>query len=83
MEKVTKPIKINENKEKNQENKKADNNFIRVDSPVNDNESNIILFKYNNIQTKAKKEDKKEEKSKNIISHDKEIREDSIIYFTQ
>lgn len=83
MEQIEKQIKTNENNDQNQKNKKNDNNIVRLDSPVNDNESNIILFKYNNLKSENKKTDIKEEKNNNIISHDKEIMEDSIIYFTQ
>jgi len=85
MEQKIKPIKIDdENKQKDKEKNKNENNF-RIDSPVTDNESNIILFKYNNTQNEINKNNvnEKKDKNKDIISHDKEIMEDSIIYFTQ
>ena len=96
MEQNIRPIKINNEikQEDNKEKKKLDNSsLIRLDSPVTDNESNIILFKYNNIQAELNKTniEKDNNKSMNIntnanintISHDKEIMEDSIIYFNQ
>lgn len=79
-----KPLKINDlNKGEGKEKAKNKNNLIRLDSPNNDNESNTILFQYNNVIIENNKDNKKEEKNKNIYSHDKEIMEDSIIYFTQ
>ena len=96
MEQNIKPIKINDEikQEDNKDKKKLDNSsLIRLDSPVTDNESNIILFKYNNLQAELNKKNIEKDNNKNIntntninistISHDKEIMEDSIIYFNQ
>ena len=84
MEQNIKPIKINDLiKDEHKDQKKSPNNsFMRLDSP--DNESKTILFKYNNLQPEP--ESNKQEKSiekKSSISHDKEIMEDSILYFTK
>ena len=88
MEQNIKPIKINELiQDESKDRKKSPNNiFIRLDSP--DNESNTIIFKYTNLRPESEPESETN-KPKNItekksaISHDKEIMEDSIIYFTQ
>ena len=64
--------------------KPNNNTIMRVDSPNLDNESNTILFKYNsNLIENIKESIKNQEKNKNIYSHDKEIMEDSIIYFSK
>ena len=91
MEQNIKPIKIDDlTKEENKDTKKSINtNFIRIDSPVN--ESKTILFKYPNLPTESESEtesnnqfkQKKNIEKKNVISHDKEIMEDSIKYFHQ
>lgn len=83
MEPNIKPIKINEEiKDEKKEKPKSDKNeFMRIDSPNNpiiDNES--IIFKFNNIPIKISGNIEKERVSQ---SHDKEIKEDSIIYFTK
>jgi hypothetical protein len=76
-----KQIKINDLiKEDNKEKEKIKKTLIRLDSPINDNESNTILFTYPNDNNKVVKN---VQNNKNIYSHDKEIMEDSIIYFTQ
>ena len=79
METNIKPIKIDEIKEKD-ENKEKNNKsgFIRIDSPNADNES--IYFKFNNISNQNNTILYKEKMTQ---SHDKEIKEDSIIYFTK
>ena len=80
MEQKIKPITFdNENKQLDKEKQKNENMIL--DSPTIDNESKLILFKYNNIPIEAN--EKKINEKKDIISHDKEIMEDSIIYFTQ
>ena len=79
METNIKPIKIDEIKEKSKVNEKNDKSgFIRIDSPNSDNES--IYFKFNNI---SNQKNVIEYKRKTSQSHDKEIKEDSIIYFTK
>lgn len=79
MEPNIKPIKIDEIKGESGEKKKIEKtDFIRIDSPNIDNES--IIFKFNNISIKASGNIEKE---KITPSHDKEIKEDSIIYFTK
>ena len=79
METNIKPIKIDEIKEKSKVNEKNDKSgFIRIDSPNSDNES--IYFKFNNI---SNQKNTIEVKRKTSQSHDKEIKEDSIIYFTK
>jgi hypothetical protein len=76
-----KQIKINDLiKEDNKEKEKIKKTLIRLDSPINDNESNTILFTYPNDNNKVVKN---VQNNKNIYSHDKEIMEDSIIYFSQ
>ena len=88
MEQNIKPIKINELiKDDAKDGKKSPNiNLIRLDSP--DNESNTIIFKYTNLHPESEPESETS-KPKNItekksaIFHDKEIMEDSIIYFTK
>ena len=84
MEQSIKPIKIDdiENKKENKETKKDEKGFIRLDSPVNDNESKI-LFKYGNNNSNSKDNTENNDKINKNISHDKEIMEDSIIYFSQ
>ena len=84
MEQSIKPIKIDdiENKKENKETKKDEKGFIRLDSPVNDNESKI-LFKYGNNNSNSKENTENNDKINKNISHDKEIMEDSIIYFSQ
>ena len=81
---MPKPIKISS---ENAEKSKKGSSIQRLDSPVIDNESNKILFSYNNATNPSKQEtDNKEIKktgNKNNSSHDKEIMEDSIIYFTK
>ncbi len=78
------PIKINS---ENAEIAKKGSNLQRLDSPVIDNESNTILFNYSNVVNKNKQEINgkqiKKIENKSISSHDKEIMEDSIIYFTK
>jgi hypothetical protein len=78
------PIKISsENVEKD----KKGNNMQRLDSPIIDNESNTILFNYSNVINQKKQEINNKQinknENKNNSSHDKEIMEDSIIYFTK
>ena len=76
-----KPIKINDIiKEDDKGKAKNPKAMIRLDSPNIDNESNTILFNYPNDNNK---DNKNVENNKNIYSHDKEIMEDSIIYFSQ
>lgn len=85
MEENIKPIKIDniDNKKQNKDLKKDEKGFIRLDSPINDNESNIILFKYGpSSNSKENIKINNDKKNNNIISHDKEIMEDSIIYFS-
>jgi hypothetical protein len=84
MDKNQVPIKItSENVEKD----KKVSNMTRLDSPVCDNESNTILFNYSNVINQNKQEINnkqiKKTENKNNASHDKEIMEDSIIYFTK
>ena len=82
MEPNIKPIKIDELREEKE--KKPNNDkrgFLRIDSPnkpIIDNES--LFFKFNNIPPKN---NENIEKEKITQSHDKEIKEDSIIYFTK
>ena len=79
MEPNIKPIKIDEIKNESEEKKKIEKtDFIRIDSPNTDSES--IIFKFNNISIKT---NETIEKEKITPSHDKEIKEDSIIYFTK
>jgi hypothetical protein len=79
MEPNIKPIKIDEIKDENKEIKKKDKTeFIGIYSPNGDNES--IYFKFNNISIKN---NTSAEIVKITPSHDKEIKEDSIIYFTK
>ena len=79
MEPNIKPIKIDEIKDENKEIKKKDKTeFIGIYSPNGDNES--IYFKFNNISIKNSTS---AEIVKITPSHDKEIKEDSIIYFTK
>ena len=79
MEPNIKPIKIDEIKDENKEIKKKDKTeFIGIYSPNGDNES--IYFKFNNISIKSSTS---AEIVKITPSHDKEIKEDSIIYFTK
>jgi len=79
MEPNIKPIKIDEIKDENKEIKKKDKaEFIGIYSPNGDNES--MYFKFNNISIKSSTS---AEIVKITPSHDKEIKEDSIIYFTK
>ena len=79
MESNIKPIKIDEIKgESNETKKEIKSEFIRIDSPNADNES--IYFKFNNLQ---RKNSGNTERERITPSHDKEIKEDSIIYFTK
>lgn len=77
------PKPIN-NKENNQQ---IDNILVRTDSPnVNDNETNKILDKEEHINeaTNLKHEvNIQKEKENNDFYHDKDITEDSIIYFSK
>ena len=73
--------------EKNEENDKGnDNILIRTDSPnINDNETNKILDKEEHINesTNLKVEsNNKKDKDNNDFFHDKDITEDSIVYFS-
>ena len=86
MEKNLPPIIINGlNKDDDNNKEKKDNkiSLVRLESPSSDNELNSILFKYNQVQIESNKNNINEIKNKNIYSHDKEIMEDSIIYFSQ
>ena len=78
------PIKISS---ENEGKDKKGSNLPRLDSPITDNESNTILFNYSNVINQNKKEINNNQinkmENKNISSHDKEIMEDSIIYFTK
>ena len=70
---------LNENKENKSDN---ENNLNRLDSPNNaDNETNKILEKENNDFDPDEPKNKKEIKQSNFF-HDKDITEDSIIYFS-
>ena len=86
MEENKKVIKIN-NDNKDINNLKDLISPQRLESPSSDNEFNTILFRYNNTVTNNNINDNKivnkEEKTKTNYSHDKEIMEDSIIYFTK
>ena len=84
MEQTQVPIKISsENVGKD----KKGSNLQRLDSPIADNESNTILFNYSNVINQNKQEINNNQinkmENKNNSSHDKEIMEDSIIYFTK
>ena len=72
MEPNIKPLKIDQIKVEIKEKPKNDKEFIRIDSPNIDNDT--IYFKFNSINL---------DKDKITYSHDKEIKEDSIIYFTK
>ena len=79
MEQNVKQLKIDEIKVEIKEKPKNEKiELIRIDSPNIDNES--IIFKFNNLQNKNNANVEKEKVS---YSHDKEIKEDSIIYFTK
>ena len=79
MEQNVKQLKIDEIKVETKEKSKNEKiELIRIDSPNIDNES--IIFKFNNLQNKNNANVEKEKVS---YSHDKEIKEDSIIYFTK
>ena len=79
MEQNVKQLKIDEIKVETKEKSKNEKiELIRIDSPNIDNES--IIFKFNNLPNKNNANVEKEKVS---YSHDKEIKEDSIIYFTQ
>ena len=81
MESNIKPIKIDEIKgESNEIKKETKSEFIRIDSPNADNES--IYFQFNNLQRKNSG-NSNTERERITPSHDKEIKEDSIIYFTK
>ena len=75
-----------QNTENNKENSmQNDKVLLRVDSPnVNDNEANKILDKEDRTNESTKLKDNKEKKSKNNSDffHDKDITEDSIVYFS-
>ena len=72
-------IKIDEIKVEIKEKPKNDKlDFLRIDSPSIDNES--IHFQFNKVPIKSSVN---LEKGKVTYSHDKEIKEDSIIYFTK
>ena len=84
---------MNDKNEENQElknntenNQQDDNNLKREDSPnLNENESNKIMDKEDPISesTKLKVDsNNKQEKGNNDFYHDKDITEDSIIYFS-
>ena len=79
MEQKIKQLKIDEIKVEIKEKPKNEKiELIRIDSPNIDNES--IIFKFNNLPNKNNANVEKEKVS---YSHDKEIKEDSIIYFTK
>ena len=79
MEKKIKQLKIDEIKVEIKEKPKNEKiELMKLDSPSIDNES--IIFKFNNVPIKNIVNVEKEKVS---YSHDKEIKEESIIYFTQ
>ena len=79
MEQNVKQLKIDEIKVEIKEKPKNDKlDFLRIDSPSIDNES--IHFQFNKVPIKSSVN---LEKGKVTYSHDKEIKEDSIIYFTK
>ena len=79
MESNIKPVKIEEIRKESVEIKPTNKSeFIRIDSPSADNE--LVKFKFNSLQ---RKNSGNTEKERITPSHDKEIKEDSIIYFTK
>ena len=77
-------VEIQENEE-NKEDNQNNNNLMKKESPnINDNENNKILEKEEHINesTSLKEITNNEKDEKNNFYHDKDITEDSVIYFS-